>query len=78
MLIIKFVENVFFLPFLNTRYEFPENLYLSQFLPKQEESGFTYTLHTVLVHSNYTGNHYEVFINPKGDGKVRKSCIFES
>lgn len=59
------------------RYEFPERLNMDQFLQKPDATPATYILHAVLVHSGDNhGGHYVVFINPKGDGRVRvKTCV---
>jgi len=55
---------------INDRYEFFENIDLSEFLEKPENTPSKYTLHAVLVHSGDNhGGHYVVFINPKLDGK---------
>lgn len=55
---------------INDRYEFYENIDLSEFLEKPESTPSKYTLHAVLVHSGDNhGGHYVVFINPKLDGK---------
>lgn len=54
------------------RFEFPEKLKLDDFLESPEASPASYTLHAVLVHSgDFHGGHYVVYINPKGNGKVR-------
>ena len=54
------------------RFEFPERLSLDDFLQKKEKTLANYILHAVLVHSGDNhGGHYVVYINPKGDGKVR-------
>lgn len=55
---------------INDKYEFYENIDLSDFLEKPEKTPSKYTLHAVLVHSGDNhGGHYVVFINPKLDGK---------
>jgi len=55
---------------INDRYEFYENIDLTEFLEKPESTPSKYTLHAVLVHSGDNhGGHYVVFINPKLDGK---------
>lgn len=44
--------------------------------PDKNDPG-DYMLHAVLVHSGDNhGGHYVVYINPKGDGKVRHSATF--
>lgn len=54
---------------INDRYEFYENIDLSEFLEKPESTPSKYTLQAVLVHSGDNhGGHYVVFINPKLDG----------
>ena len=59
-----------------SRYEFPEHLDLDEYLRSQESTPAHYTLHAVLVHSgdNY-GGHYVAYINPAGDGKVKRRGI---
>lgn len=59
---------------VNDRFEFPERLRLDEFLKKSEAADpANYILHAVLVHSGDNhGGHYVVYINPKGDGKVRQ------
>lgn len=56
----------------NTRFEFPEQLPLDEFLQKTDpKDPANYILHAVLVHSGDNhGGHYVVYLNPKGDGKV--------
>lgn len=45
---------------------------MSDYLQAPEATPAIYTLHAVLVHSGDNhGGHYVVFINPKGDGKVK-------
>lgn len=58
------------LPF---RFEFPEQLPLDEFLQKPDvKDPANYILHAVLVHSGDNhGGHYVVYLNPKGEGKVR-------
>jgi len=60
---------------ISYRYEFPDHLVLDEFLKEAEPTPAHYTLHAVLVHSgdNY-GGHYVACLNPRGDGKVRKSA----
>lgn len=55
-----------------TRFEFPEQLPLDEFLQKTDpKDPANYILHAVLVHSGDNhGGHYVVYLNPKGDGKV--------
>ena len=54
------------------RFEFPDVLRLNEFLQTPESTPAEYVLHAVLVHSGDNhGGHYVVFINPRGDGKVR-------
>lgn len=54
------------------RFEFYEHINLDAYLQEKPETPADYTLHAVLVHSGDNhGGHYVVFINPKGDGKVR-------
>ena len=55
------------------RFEFPSCLELDQFLQRPERRDpARYILHAVLVHSGDNhGGHYVVYINPRGDGKVR-------
>ena len=54
------------------RFDFPEQMSLDAFLQKKESTPANYVLHAVLVHSGDNhGGHYVVYINPKGDGKVR-------
>ena len=61
---------------INDRYEFYENIDLTEFLEKPESTPSKYTLHAVLVHSGDNhGGHYVVFINPKLDGKPIKAKI---
>ena len=61
---------------LSDRFEFPERLSLDDFLQKKEKTQANYVLHAVLVHSGDNhGGHYVVYINPKGDGKVRRKKI---
>lgn len=57
---------------LKTRFEFPEQLPLDEFLQKTDpKDPANYILHAVLVHSGDNhGGHYVVYLNPKGDGKV--------
>lgn len=59
------------------RYEFPEHLDLDEYLRSHESTPAHYTLHAVLVHSgdNY-GGHYVAYINPTGDGKVKRQGIY--
>lgn len=54
------------------RFEFYESVNLDPYLQEIPTIPAHYTLHAVLVHSGDNhGGHYVVFINPKGDGKVR-------
>lgn len=55
-----------------SRYEFPVNLDLEEFLKEKEDTPALYTLLAVLVHSgdNY-GGHYVAYLNPGGKGKVK-------
>ncbi len=55
------------------RFEFPERLTLDEYLQSPDERDpSSYILHAVLVHSGDNhGGHYVVYINPRGDGKVR-------
>jgi uncharacterized UBP type Zn finger protein len=48
-------------------------LNLDQYLKEPDKSDVAvYILHAVLVHSGDNhGGHYVVYINPKGDGKVK-------
>ena len=57
---------------LPSRFEFPEQLPLDEFLQKTDSKDpANYILHAVLVHSGDNhGGHYVVYLNPKGDGKV--------
>lgn len=57
------------------RLEFPEELDLSEFVDKSipQDTPPVYVLHDVLVHSgDFHGGHYVVFIDPKGNGRVRQ------
>lgn len=62
---------------VNDRFEFPDEIDLTPFLDKSVQKTHPpaiYMLHAVLVHSgDFHGGHYVVFINPKGDRKVRVS-----
>lgn len=57
---------------LLSRFEFPDQLPLDEFLQKPDSKDpANYILHAVLVHSGDNhGGHYVVYLNPKGDGKV--------
>ena len=59
-----------------SRFEFPDVLHLNAFLQTPESTPADYVLHAVLVHSGDNhGGHYVVFINPRGDGKVRLCVV---
>lgn len=54
------------------RFEFYEKINLDKYLQQPETTNADYILHAVLVHSGDNhGGHYVVFINPRGDGKVK-------
>lgn len=61
---------------INDRFEFPERLNLTDYLQTPDpKDPAIYILHAVLVHSGDNhGGHYVVYINPRGDGKVRQCC----
>lgn len=64
---------------LNFRFEFYEEINLDPYLQEVPQVPAHYTLHAVLVHSGDNhGGHYVVFINPKGDGKVRSRYSLSS
>lgn len=66
------ITNTTVLILFKTRFEFPEQLPLDEFLQKTDpKDPANYILHAVLVHSGDNhGGHYVVYLNPKGDGKV--------
>ena len=59
------------------RFEFSQRLNLDDFLQSSDKTDrANYILHAVLVHSGDNhGGHYVVYINPKGDNKVRDTLI---
>ena len=61
---------------INDSFQFPEELDLKDFVKDPTSVNTCYRLHAVLVHSgdNY-GGHYVVYVNPKGDGKVRGKTV---
>ena len=75
--ISQYVKVIYALLMSFSRYEFPEHLDLDEYLRSHESTPAHYTLHAVLVHSgdNY-GGHYVAYINPAGDGKVKREGIY--
>lgn len=58
---------------INDRYEFPENLDLTEFIEEPNGEAEQFKLFAVLVHSGDNhGGHYVAYISPKLDGKWYK------
>ena len=59
------------------RYEFPENLDLTEFIEEPNGEAEHFKLFGVLVHSGDNhGGHYVAYISPKLDGKVSQKQWF--
>ena len=59
------------------RYEFPENLDLTEFIEEPNGEAEHFKLFGVLVHSGDNhGGHYVAYISPKLDGKVSHKDVF--
>eukprot|EP00301_Raphidiophrys_heterophryoidea_P026533 c9185_g1_i2.p1 GENE.c9185_g1_i2~~c9185_g1_i2.p1 ORF type:complete len:733 (-),score=158.52 c9185_g1_i2:1451-3649(-) len=57
---------------INDRFEFPETLDLNEFMAEKSDVNYTYSLHSVLVHSgDVHGGHYFAFIRPMDDSGSR-------